>query len=262
MREIQIDTCNELAAFLAPKTPGRCRRLDATAGRRAQLFDGWDFGQRADSAPAAYFNAVWSQLIDRMFDSAADTDLIHASGGDRYWQVVKNLWDTPDDSWWDDKTTDEVRVARPDAGDGAGRGRRRAVRTAGRATRRPGSWGALHTLLLQNQTLGDSGIGPDRGDLQPRTRSRPPVATRSSTPPAGPRSTATTVDWVPSMRQVVDLSDFDASTWVNLTGSSGHAYNAHYADQVDAWRTGAQFPWAFSRAAVDAASVDVLTLTP
>ena len=36
------------------------------------------------------------------------------------------------------------------------------------------------------------------------------------------------------MRQVIDVSDFDASTWVNLTGASGHAYNAHYADQVDA----------------------------
>ena len=64
------------------------------------------------------------------------------------------------------------------------------------------------------------------------------------------------------MRQVIDLSDFDASTWVNLTGASGHAYNAHYADQVDAWLSGAQYPWAFTRAAVDAGAVDVLTLTP
>jgi penicillin amidase len=64
------------------------------------------------------------------------------------------------------------------------------------------------------------------------------------------------------MRQVIDIADLDASTWVNLTGASGHAYDAHYADQVDAWRTGAQFPWAFTRDAVDAATVDTLTLTP
>ena len=67
---------------------------------------------------------------------------------------------------------------------------------------------------------------------------------------------------MPSMRQVVDLSDFDASTWVNLTGASGHAYNPHYADQIDAWVNGDQYPWAFSRAAVDAAASDVLTLVP
>jgi len=64
------------------------------------------------------------------------------------------------------------------------------------------------------------------------------------------------------MRQVIDLSDFDASTWVNLTGASGHAYNPHYVDQLDAWVAGEQFPWAFSRAAVDAEAVDVLVLQP
>ena len=30
------------------------------------------------------------------------------------------------------------------------------------------------------------------------------------------------VDWAPSMRMVVDLSDLDASTWINQTGVSGH----------------------------------------
>jgi penicillin amidase len=64
------------------------------------------------------------------------------------------------------------------------------------------------------------------------------------------------------MRQVIDVSNFDNSTWVNLTGASGHAYNAHYDDQNDAWRTGEQYPWVFSRAAVEAAAVDTLTLQP
>ena len=60
----------------------------------------------------------------------------------------------------------------------------------------------------------------------------------------------------------IDLSDLDASTWVNLTGASGHAYNAHYDDQIDAWVSGAQFPWAFTPDAVDASTVDELTLVP
>ena len=37
----------------------------------------------------------------------------------------------------------------------------------------------------------------------------------------------------PSMRMVVDLSDFDKSRWVNLTGVSGHAFSANYTDQTD-----------------------------
>jgi penicillin amidase len=70
------------------------------------------------------------------------------------------------------------------------------------------------------------------------------------------------VDWVPSMRQVIDLSNFDASTWVNLTGNSGHAYNKNYSDQIDAWVAGDQYPWAFSREAVRAEATDVLRLMP
>ncbi|CAB4978355.1 unannotated protein [freshwater metagenome] len=64
------------------------------------------------------------------------------------------------------------------------------------------------------------------------------------------------------MRQVIDLADFDASTWVNLTGASGHAFNAHYDDQLEAWRTGTQFPWAFSRNQVELSAADTLVLVP
>ena len=70
------------------------------------------------------------------------------------------------------------------------------------------------------------------------------------------------VNWVPSMRQVVDLSDLDASTWVNLAGASGHAFDPHYDDQTAAWQVGEQYPWPYTTAAVDAAAVDRLTLQP
>ena len=64
------------------------------------------------------------------------------------------------------------------------------------------------------------------------------------------------------MRMVVDLSDLDASTWIHLTGASGHAFNEHYVDQTADWAAGAQKPWAFSEKAVDAATQNTLVLTP
>jgi penicillin amidase len=70
------------------------------------------------------------------------------------------------------------------------------------------------------------------------------------------------VNWAPSMRMVVNLADLDASTWVNQTGASGHAFDAHYDDQIGAWIHGSQFPWPFSRAAVQSATKDTLTLVP
>jgi penicillin amidase len=64
------------------------------------------------------------------------------------------------------------------------------------------------------------------------------------------------------MRMVLDFSDLDNSTWVNLTGASGHAYNAHYVDQLDAWQTGGTFPFAFTAVAVESATKDRLVLKP
>jgi penicillin amidase len=54
------------------------------------------------------------------------------------------------------------------------------------------------------------------------------------------------VSTLPGMRLVVDLDDLDASTWVNLTGASGHPASSHYTDQLGAWADGATYPWLFS----------------
>ena len=70
------------------------------------------------------------------------------------------------------------------------------------------------------------------------------------------------VSWIPSMRQVVDLGDFDRSSWVNFTGNSGHTYNENYVDQFDAWAKGGQYPWPFSREAVVSSGTNTLTLSP
>jgi penicillin amidase len=62
------------------------------------------------------------------------------------------------------------------------------------------------------------------------------------------------------MRMVVDLGNLDRSTWVNLTGESGHAYSKHYVDQTDAWAHGRTYAWPFTTQAVAKSASDVLTL--
>ena len=66
----------------------------------------------------------------------------------------------------------------------------------------------------------------------------------------------------PAMRMVVDLGDLDASTWVTVTGTSGHPGSVHYTDQLDAWAHGRTFPWPFSPEAVADAAARELTLRP
>ena len=66
----------------------------------------------------------------------------------------------------------------------------------------------------------------------------------------------------PSMRMVVSLADLDDSRWISMTGVSGHPASDHYVDQTDLWVEGETLPWPFTRAAVDEAERDTLTLVP
>ena len=98
-------------------------------------------------------------------------------------------------------------------------------------------WGELHTLTLTNQSFGESGIGPiewlfNRGPYELGGGSSIVNAIGWDV------SLGYGVDWVPSMRMIVDFDDLDESTWINLTGASGHAFNPHYDDQAPLWQRG------------------------
>jgi penicillin amidase len=259
MAEIQMDAGNDLADFLVPRLQDT-QDLSEGAAAAVQSLADWDLQQGIDSGPGAFFNVFYAQLVDRMFaDELTGIDLMDAAG-DRYWEVVRTLWETPEDPWWDDVRTPQIE--RRDQTVSAALNAafdELAERLGGDPTQ--WRWGDLHTLTFTHQTLGTSGIGAvekvfNRGPEPTGGGSSVPLAT-GWTPAEG-----FAVTWVPSMRQVIDLGDLDASTWVNLTGSSGHAYHQHYGDQISAWLSGEQYPWPFTRAAVDDAAQERLTLTP
>ncbi|HEY4362781.1 MAG TPA: penicillin acylase family protein [Bryobacteraceae bacterium] len=62
----------------------------------------------------------------------------------------------------------------------------------------------------------------------------------------------------PSLRMVVDFSDFDKSLANLTTGESGHELSRHYMDQWDAYYVGKSFPMEYDK--VDAPNV--LTVSP
>jgi penicillin amidase len=64
------------------------------------------------------------------------------------------------------------------------------------------------------------------------------------------------------MRMVVSMANLDSSSWVNLTGVSGHPYSPHYIDQTDLWATGRTRAWAFSPGAVRRSTEETLVLRP
>ena len=83
-------------------------------------------------------------------------------------------------------------------------------------------------------------------------------------PQAGTANTvkATTAGHGPSMRMVVDFSDFDHSVQNLTLGESGNFLSPHYKDQFGAWYHGTSFPMLFSRQAVEQGAVHRLVLEP
>ncbi|GDY55964.1 hypothetical protein SVIO_065870 [Streptomyces violaceusniger] len=192
-----------------------------------------------------------------------DPDMAQPDGGDRWYEVVRKIIKDPKNDWWKTAGTRN----RPGATN-----RDELLAQAMRAARseltaklgkdiNSWSWGRLHRLTLKNQTLGTDGPGVVQWLLNrgPWNLSGGEAAVNAT---GWNAAGGYDVTWVPSMRMVVNLDNLDKSRWINLTGASGHAYNAHYTDQTEKWAKGELLPWAFSKSAVDKSTEDELALTP
>ncbi|MFC6147891.1 MULTISPECIES: penicillin acylase family protein [Mumia] len=259
MTRIQVDTHNTQATTLMPYLLD----VDLGSGYYAdgqELLADWDLKQDSDSGAAAYFASVWRNLLARTFHDDLPQD-VWPSGGERWFEVVRRLLNAPDSLWWDDRTTKTVRESRDDILRTAMRDARDDMTSRQSLDPELWTWGRLHTLTLENATLGTSGVG-----LVERIFNRGPYALSGGSgivdATAWDAAKGYEVTAVPSMRMVVDLDDLDRSRWINLTGVSGHAYHRNYVDQTELWAEGKTLPWAFTQEKVDDAAEDTLTLTP
>lgn len=265
MGQIQDDTFNAFAPTLVAALLKIDLSGDQFTGEAQALLQGWDYTQPADdsrsSAAAAYFNAVWTVLVQATFDDQLPADL-RADGGGRWWLVVSGLLADPGNAWWDDRRTPSVVENRDEIL------RRALVQARLNLTKQVGSqisdwsWGKLHTLTVTSRVFGSESLP----SLLRRVFNRGPIPLPGGSSIVNANgwdaSKGFQVNWAPSMRMVVDLGDLDASTWVNQTGNSGHPNHPNYVDQLDTWAAGASFPWPFTKDAVDAARQYELTLTP
>lgn len=222
------------------------------------LLQQWDAQNDADSAAAAYANVLWDTLARNVFVEGR-ADAAPMSGQGRLFLVMDTLLGDDTSPWWTneelgvDGMTEMLTRSATDAYD-------RLVDAQGDNPSR-WNWGGLHALPLRNGSFGTSGIAPIEW-----------LFNRGPFPVGGGSSVVNATGWdlgssfatvtVPSMRMVVDLSDFDASGWNQLTGQSGHAFHTNYTDQVASWQRAELTPWAFTPEAVEAATTDTLVLKP
>ena len=258
MSRLQLDTRNGFAPTFVPYLLKIFMPSEYLAGGQ-RLLNAWDFRQRPDSAAAAYYNAVWKNTLDLTFHDEL-RESVWPDGGGRWFEVMRTLLADPDSHWWDDITTDGVIETRDDILEQAMADARDDLTRLQARRAVDWTWGHQHRLNLENQTVGQSDLGPvaalfNRGGYQVGGGNEIVDATQWD---ASTDSYAVTA--APSMRMVVSLADLDKSRWVNLTGASGHAFDKHYVDQTQLWVDGKTLAWPFTRAAVDGATEDTLTL--
>jgi penicillin G amidase len=259
MAEIQNDTYNANAKRLVPyllaiKLTGGYWR----SGQR--LLQDWDFTQPADSGAAAYFNVVWRDLLALTFHDQLPEEA-WPDGGERWYEVVSRIIDDQDSQWWDDVETENQVETRDDILRQAMLDARDDMTMMQARDSSKWTWGHIHKLTLENSTLGTSGVGMvewmfNRGPYEVGGGGGAVDAT------SWDAAEGYEVTSAPSMRMVVDMSNFDDSQWIQLTGQSGHAYQDNYADQTSLWVDGETLPWAYTRDAVEAASEHELALIP
>ncbi|MFJ3501455.1 penicillin acylase family protein [Streptomyces sp. NPDC090135] len=297
MRTMQTDNRSEIATLLNPLLL-KIDIADPHVREAQKLLEGWDYTQEPDSAAAAYFNAVWRNVLKLAFGDKLpkelraegdcinvrpadatgpvdeqnklvrecgqrDADSAQPDGGDRWYEVVRPLLKQEKNEWWTTpgNRTDQATETRDQLLARAMKDARWELTAKLGKDVSTWSWGRLHQLTLKNQTLGTAGPGAvqrllNRGPWNLGGGEAAVDATGWNA--AGGYE----VIWVPSMRMVVNVGDWDKSRWVNLTGASGHAFHSHYTDQTDAWAKGELYDWAHGKAAVDAATRDTLVLNP
>ncbi|MFE0643895.1 penicillin acylase family protein [Streptomyces sp. NPDC058877] len=297
MRTMQSDNRSEIATLLNPLLL-KVDIADPYVREAQKLLEGWDYTQEPDSAAAAYFNAVWRNVLKLAFGDKLpkelrvegdcinvrpadatgpvdeqnklvrecgerDPDSAQPDGGDRWYEVVRPLLKQEKSDWWvtPANRTDPATETRDQLLARAMKDARWELTAKLGKDVSSWNWGRLHQLTLKNQTLGTAGPG-----FVQRLLNRGPwnLGGGEAAVDATGWNAAGGYDviWVPSMRMVVNVGDWDKSRWVNLTGASGHAFHPHYADQTDTWAKGELYDWAYGKAAVDAAAEDTLVLKP
>ncbi len=258
---MQMDDVNPYAQMLVPALLKISLPTSFDADGQ-KLLRGWDLRSGTSSAAAMYFSEVWAKVLELTFWDEVP-EAFRPTGGSRWLEVVRGLLARPNDPFWDDHSTVGVVEGRDEILARALISARLELTASLSKDPKGWSWGMLHTVAPQHPVLG----GPSVPGLIRRLVNPAPI------PVAGSGSIVDATAWdastgsfavttAPSMRMVVDLRDLDRSTWVDLTGSSGHPGSVHYMDQFQAWADGRTFPWPFTPGAETAAADQRLTLRP
>ncbi|MFQ5616132.1 MAG: penicillin acylase family protein, partial [Anaerolineales bacterium] len=230
------------------------------------LLAGWDYQAQMDSAPAALFEVFWKNLLDMTFRDDLP-EFFWPGGGSAWFEILRYMVDDPTTwagrphPWWDDQNTPEVE----DRDLMFARAFEAAVdeleKTLGKNPN-DWAWGDLHTITFEHAVMSNFPLIGNLFNEGPFRTSGGSGIVNATGWSAEDDENTYIVDWVPSMRMIVDFSNLQNSLAMHTTGQSGHAKHPHYIDMADPWRLIEYHPMLWDRGAVEAAAEAHLRLTP
>jgi penicillin G amidase len=237
-RTIQSDTVSVAAREVLP-------RISLADGRARALFEGWNHDLATGSGAAA----LWELLVDELARRAVNgkQPLVAEYLTDRELFRCRALPLLLDEGTLSEEQVDDALTAAWD-------------RCAEAMGPDPAAWrwGDIHRARFAHPLGRMPGLEP--------------LFVAAELPLGGDEQTVNNAGFegdgpfdvfvVPSWRAVYDLADLDDSRGILPTGQSGNPASTHWNDQTDAWAAGQLRPLPFTRAAVEAAATDRLTIVP
>jgi penicillin amidase len=256
-RDVRSTHARDLLPALLTALRAIPERWSAVERAALALLEEWDGTMAADSAAAALWGVFYQRWLEAVLAERLPPPLVRAALELPRLNVGHTPWQMADDAlggaagWLSAARRDEL------ARDCFARVVRELRRRLGRDPRR-WRWGAVHQVALRHPLgrypllgrLLDVGPAPHGGDAF--------TIQASEAFPDRPFESALAAPF----RLIVDFADLDSTRAVLCSGLSGVPGDRHYADQFDLWLRGAHRRVPYSRAAVEAAAVDWLTLWP
>ena len=225
------------------------------------------FEMNKDSSGAAAWAVFYKNFAEQTFEELVVTDnlgneiSLQPGNSDSTSEIFRALLKDPNHILWDDINTSQKENLTDILERALLLADERIVELFDTDDYDKWSWGELHTITYPTNLLGEAGI---------------PILTNlvniGPVESGGSSFAINSTDWgfgedftigsYPSMRMVVDLSNFDNSRTILPSGQSGHVMSKYYDDQVESWIENNMYILNFSREQVELNQKEYMFLRP
>jgi penicillin amidase len=265
-QRIQADVVSVPATILAPRFVTAGDEAGGDAAKAAALLQGWNGAMTRDSVAASVYEVTTGMLARETIEPVLGKKLygVYQTNTDAstIYSVLISLVEAPVPPFFGVEGPQNAVNARDVAVAKALRDAYDQLSATYGSDTAKWTWGSMHTATFAHPL---ASVTPLNLIFGVAPVARPGDSTTVSVGGDGNFS-ADPADYsqntVSSMREIIDLSNFDDSLWVTTTGESGQPFSAHYDDLVPLWDQNDYQPMSFSPAAVSQQTLQVLTLTP